>query len=107
MYLQVDNCGENKFLVDLVRQNIFAKVKVGFLMTGHNIMHTHEDIDSFFSTIASKMRSGIVCADLESFRAAVESAFQENDKPHIVFINAVDVFDYKSLYTPLIDKNIA
>ena len=109
MYLQVDNCGENKnkvlfaFLVDLVRRNIFAKVKVGFLMTGH----THEDIDSFFSTIASKMRSGIVCADLESFRAAVESAFQENDKPHIVFINAVDVFDYKSLYTPLIDKNIA
>ena len=49
MYLQVDNCGENKnkvlfaFLVDLARQNIFAKVKVGFLMTGH----THEDINSF------------------------------------------------------------
>ena len=49
MYLQVDNCGENKnkvlfaFLVDLVRRNIFAKVKVGFLMTGH----THEDIDCF------------------------------------------------------------
>ena len=34
--------------------------------------HTHEDIDSFFSTITSnyKMRSGIVCADLESFCAA-------------------------------------
>ena len=72
-------------------------------MTGH----THEDIDSFFSTIASKMRSGIVCADLETFCAAVESAFQENDKPRILFINAVDVFDYKALYTPLIDKNIA
>ena len=36
MYLQVDNCGENKnkilftFLVDLVKRNIFSKVKVGF-----------------------------------------------------------------------------
>ena len=109
MFLQVDNCGENKnkvlfaFLVDLVRQNIFAKIKVGFLMTGH----THEDIDAFFSTIAAKMRSGVVCADLESFCAAVESAFQENDKPCILFINAVDIFDYKALYTPLIDKKIS
>ena len=33
----------------------------------------------FFSTIASKTRGGVVCADLESFLAAVESAhaFQE------------------------------
>lgn len=79
LYLQVDNCGENKnkvlfaFLVDMVRRDIFAKVKVGFLMTGH----MHEDIDSFFSTIAAKMRCGIVCADLESFCAAVVSAVSQ------------------------------
>ena len=66
LYLQVDNCGENKnkimiaFLVDLVRQGIFSKIKVGFLMTGH----THKDIDAFFSIIAAKLRSGIVCPDL-------------------------------------------
>ena len=44
-----------------------------------------------------KMRSGIICADLESFRAVVQSAFDEKDKPFIVFLNAGDVFDYKAL----------
>ena len=46
LYLQVDNCSENKnrtlfgFLDYLVHRKIFRKVKIGFLMTGH----THEDI---------------------------------------------------------------
>ena len=40
LYLQVDNCGENKnktllaFLTDLVRRKIFRKIKAGFLMVG-------------------------------------------------------------------------
>ena len=49
LYLQFDNCAENKnkvvfgFLHHLVHQNVFCKIKVGFLMTGH----THEDIGEF------------------------------------------------------------
>ena len=109
-YLQVDNCGENKnkilfaFLVDLVRRNIFSKIKIGFLMTGH----THEDIDSFFSTIASKLRSGIICPDRQSFDQAVSAAFDDpKDKPVLCYLNACDIFDSKELYGPLVDKTIA
>ena len=95
LYLQVDNCGENKnkvlfaFLMDLVKRSIFSKVKIGFLMAGHS----HEDLDAFFSIIAPKMRSGMICADLESFCASVESAFAENDRLSLVFLNEVDIFD--------------
>ena len=47
LYLQIDNCGENKnktlfaFLTDLVRKQVFHKIKACFLMVGH----THDDID--------------------------------------------------------------
>ena len=93
-YLQVDNCGENKnktlfaFLVDLVKRGVFNKIKVGFLMVGH----THEDIDSFFSTIAAKLKSGIVCPDFQSMVAAIQSAFDEPfDKPLVTFFNAIAI----------------
>ena len=109
-YLQVDNCGENKnktlfaFLVDLVKRGVFNKIKVGFLMVGH----THEDIDSFFSTIAAKLKSGIVCPDFQSMVAAIQSAFDEPfDKPLVTFFNAIDIFDYTKLYEPVIDSTIA
>ena len=102
-YLQVDSCGENKnktlfaFLVDLVKRGVFNKIKVGFLMVGH----THEDIDSFFSTIAAKLKSGIVCPDFQSMVAAIQSAFDEPfDKPLVIF-------DYTKQYEPVIDSTIA
>ena len=75
-------------------------------MTGH----THKDIDSFFSTIASKLRSGIICPDrqLQSFVQAVSAAFDDpKDKPVLCYLNACDIFDYKELYGPLVDKTIA
>ena len=86
-YLQVDNCGENKkeimfaFLVDLVRRGIFSKIKVGFLMTSH----THEDIGAFFSIIAAKLRSGIVCPDIETFAQAVNGAFDDSAERPLLF----------------------
>ena len=58
LYLQVDNCGENKnkvlfgFLTHLVRQHTFQKIKAGFLMVGH----THEDIDQMFSVISTYLK---------------------------------------------------
>ncbi|XP_030841361.1 uncharacterized protein LOC115924008 isoform X2 [Strongylocentrotus purpuratus] len=59
LYLQLDNTSrENKnrhlfsFLSLLLELNIFKKIKVGFLMVGH----THEDIDQFFSRIATHLK---------------------------------------------------
>ena len=73
-------------------------------MTGH----THKDIDSFFSTIASKLRSGIICPVRQSFDQAVSAAFDDpKDKPVLCYLNACDIFDYKELYSPLVDKTIA
>ena len=70
--------------------------------------HTHEDIDSFFSTIAAKLKSGIVCPDFQSMVAAIQSAFDEPfDKPLVTFFNAIDIFDYTKLYEPVIDSTIA
>ena len=58
LYLQMDNCSENKnkilfgFLTDLVGRAVFYEIHVGFLMVGH----THEDIDQYFSVISSWLR---------------------------------------------------
>ena len=49
LYLQLDNCSENKnkvlfgFISDLVSKEVFAEAHIGFLMVGY----THGDIDSF------------------------------------------------------------
>ena len=70
LYLQLDNCSDNKnkvlfgFLADLVDRLVFDKVHVGFLMVGH----THEDIDQFFSIISAWLkRWETICADVHSF----------------------------------------
>ena len=50
LYLQLDNCSENKnkvlfgFISHLVSKGVFAEAYIGFLMVGH----THEDIVQFF-----------------------------------------------------------
>ena len=51
LYLQLDNCSENKnkvlfgFLSDVVGRGVFEEIHTCFLTVGH----THEDIDQFFS----------------------------------------------------------
>ena len=58
LYLQLDNCSENKnkvlfgFLSGLVHRQVFEEIYVDFLMAGH----THENIDQFFSIISSWLR---------------------------------------------------
>lgn len=111
LYLQIDNCGENKnktlfaFLTDLVRKNVFNKIKACFLMVGH----THEDIDQVFATIAGHLKQlHIVCPDRESLMAAIRDAFQkEKDKPTIHTIYAPEVPDYTAFYKHFIDKTIS
>ena len=75
LYLQLDNCSENKnkvlfgFISDLVSKEVFAEAHIGFLMVGH----THEDIDQFFSIIliiiATHLRKlETICPDFESLQ---------------------------------------
>jgi hypothetical protein len=59
LYIQMDNCArDNKnrwvfaFACLLVEKRVFSKVKINFLMVGH----THEDIDQFFSRLATWLR---------------------------------------------------
>jgi hypothetical protein len=111
LYLQVDNCGENKnkymfaFLTELVRKKVFAKIKACFLMVGH----THEDIDQFFSTISNYLKQiHIVCPDQLSFFNAIRQAFQaETEKPIVIELNATSIPDYKHFYEKRIDPKIA
>jgi hypothetical protein len=104
LYLQIDNCGENKnkvmfsFLTDLVRRGIFSKVKAGFLMVGH----THEDIDQLVSTIAHYFKAyKTCCADPESLAEEIRNAFTDaKHKPTVVLLHPISkqIFDYKQLY---------
>ena len=111
LYLQADNCGENKnkvlfgFLTHLVRLGVFQKIKVGFLMVGH----THEDIDQFFSVLAGHLLAPhVICPDIETFVDEIKKAFHdEKMKPEIIFLQARNMFDFKTLYTAAVDKSIS
>ena len=111
LYLQVDNCGENKnktllaFLTDLVRRKIFRKIKAGFLMVGH----THDDIDQIFSTIATHiLQAHILCPDQQSLFTHIRNAFsQEVDAPTIKELFADSIFNYDKFYEDVIDPHLA
>jgi hypothetical protein len=111
LYLQIDNCGENKnktlfaFLTDLVRKKVFHKIKACFLMVGH----THDDIDQVFATISSYLKQvHIVCPDRESLFAAIKDGFRKaEEKPFIIPLAADEIFDYTAFYKNVIDKSIS
>jgi hypothetical protein len=111
LYLQVDNCGENKnkvmfgFLTHLVRLSMFRKIKVGFLMVGH----THEDIDQFFSVIAAHLKMPhVICPDIPTFIAEVKNAFSnEKAQPTVIQLAALSIFDYKAIYKDYLDPQLA
>lgn len=111
LFLQVDNCGENKnrsmfgYLTHLVKENIFWKVKVGFLMVGH----THEDIDQFFSVISKHLKKmHIVCPDQQSLLKEIPRAFdKDKDKPIVCILAATDLLDYVKYYDDFIDPEIS
>ena len=91
LYLQFDNCGENKnkvlidFVTDLVRRGVFVKAKLGFLMVGH----THEDIDQFFSIISIHLKKEtVVCPDQHSLRIEIPNAFLNPvNKPDVIVLD--------------------
>lgn len=110
LYLQIDNCGENKnktlfgFLTHLVKKNIFHKIKAGFLMVGH----THEDIDQMFSVIATFLkRESVICPDRQSLFQAIKDAFaDESQKPEVFSLSCLDVFDYTKYYADYLDPDL-
>ena len=91
LYLQLDNCSENKnkvlfgFLADLVDRQVFDKFHVGFLMVGHT--YTHEDIDQFFSVISAWLkRWETIFADVHSLQLEILKAFTSKQrKPPQIF----------------------
>ena len=112
LYLQLDNCSENKnrvlfaFLSDLVERKVFDKVYAGFLMVGH----THEDIDQFFSVIASWLKKfETICPDIESLKQAIKAAFlsKGKDPPTVAHLHAPEVYDYDSFYLPSLNPKLA
>ena len=114
LYLQMDNCSENKnqvvfaFLTDLVARSIFDEIHVGFLMVGH----THEDIDQYFSIISSWLRkTEVICPDHLSLKKEIASAFTESKKnktqaPVILDVNARQLFNYDLYYKQHINPSL-
>ena len=112
LYLQLDNCSENKnkvlfgFLSDLVGRGVFEEIHTGFLMVGH----THEDIDQFFSVISAWLRKWeTICPDIEALENAIIAAFSSKSKPppKIIRLHAPQIFDYDSFYIPQLNEKLA
>ena len=105
LYLQLDNCSENKnkvlfgFLADLISRQVFEEVYIGFLMVGH----THEDIDQFFSVISTWLKKWeTICPDVESLEQTIKNAFIPNGRepPKVICLTAAQIFDYDKFYDP-------
>ena len=91
---------------DLVERKVFDKVYAGFLMVGH----THEDIDQFFSVIASWLKKfETICPDIESLKQAIKAAFlsKGKDPPTVAHLHAPEVYDYDSFYLPSLNPKLA
>ena len=79
LYLQLDNTTKqckgkylSAFMAMLVHFGVFKKVVIGFLPVGH----THEDIDQFFSRIATQMRLNDAFCRLE-FARCIQASFSK------------------------------
>ena len=100
LYLQLDNCSENKnkvlfgFISNLVSKEVFAEAHIDFLMVGH----THEVIDQFFSIIATHLcKFQTICPDFESLEQETAKACHQSPKnrsqvPRIQKMQAAEIF---------------
>ena len=109
LYLQIDNCGENKnktlfaFLTDLVRRKVFVKY------SWFPAAHTHDDIDQIFSTVSTCLgHRHILCPDQKTVFAQKRNSFKnEQNKPDLLEVFANEVFDNGLLYMPVLNPALA
>ena len=92
LYLQLDNTSrenKNKFLMAylhmLVEQEVFKKIKVGFLM----VSHTHDEINQIFSRFSVKLNKKRAYR-LETLEEILMDSYRP--KPEMKFISEVGDF---------------
>ena len=111
LYLQLDNASDNKsklllaFIAYLVRiqMGVFQVIKVSYLVVGH----THEDIDSYFSTISRHFKYVLKqCKTVGAFLEALTKCFVSPDlyPKSIEQINYC--YDLSSLQTDFLDPHL-
>jgi hypothetical protein len=103
-YIQLDNAPDNKnkwlltLCAILVAVNLFRKIKIGFLPTGH----THEDIDQLFSRIAEYLRAqNILC--LKDLIDSCKNSGNFEGKPPVVK-HITECFNFKAWVDPVMPK---
>ena len=112
LWLQFDNCGENKnkemfaYLSLLVETFIFDEIEVGFLIVGH----THSSIDQYFSIISKAIKSkktkfiGSPLAMKEIVKTVHKNSYPGENNP---IVRDVQVYyDYKSWLAKFINPDI-
>ena len=108
LWLQFDNCGENKnkemfcYLSMLIELMIFKEVEIGFLIVGH----THASIDQYFSVISKKIFECEFIASplalLELIRLAHKSSWDQDPVVREISV----YYDLISFFTPYRNKKI-
>jgi hypothetical protein len=93
LYLQLDNtCRENKnnllmaYLHMLLKNRVFKKIKIGFLLVGH----THDQIDQMFSRF-SKRLSRHKAFTFNELRSIICDSY----KPEPVVVLLTETFDFR------------
>ena len=107
IFLQFDNCGENKnkymfsYLSLLVQQNFVDVFEINFLIVGH----THGHIDQFFSTVSTKLHRAKVILSSLAWRNLLNNCINTENKP-LVNRKISLYYDYKKWLHPIINQKI-
>ena len=111
LWLQFDNCGENKnkymlaFSSLLVEDKYFDTVEIGFLIVGH----THSSIDQYFSTVSRAIyRANFISSPLALIELIRQShlANERYAGQSPVIREIVVYYNVSKALEPLIDKRI-
>ena len=104
LFIQTDNCSKdlkNQFVLafywTLVDRNVFEEIIVSHMPVGH----THNDVDWFFSVMASKLKK----KEIPSFENLIEELekLKVDDNPPIV-VEIKSTTDFSSLIQPHLNK---
>ena len=107
LFLQFDNCGENKnkymftYLSILVQEFYFDSIQVNFLIVGH----THACIDQYFSCLSDVIYSRSFIGSPLALRNLFDTELASKTKPAINKTIHV-YYDYKSWLDQVINQSI-